>query len=189
MKKHSETLVFKSINGTKLAAPIKVDIWTETGTKVYWAYIPVLIEEYLFDRSLIVKHKEKLGESEGIVEIIQSDKVGQIQIVLYRAYEKYYEANVKERKIIAYEFRYGLAPLQLRFYYKVFYHVSFPDGADRILTHSFKTFRNATTRKELSVREFEYEWVEWSRENEDFLIKFANDLVNGIDGLVKIFKK
>lgn len=197
-KKKIDKITFRAINGVQV-------VGGEIVHDVYWdgyffCYVPVILQGLIATERLSCR-KDKVDESTENVEIIVG-KIGEIQTALYRAYEAYYNGNLKENKVISFAFKFNSSKAYLNhkknisfadtpalsLWWQIYYYVELPDGREKIFSAPYKEYGKIVSHKfATDVNKFGNDWIVWTDEREKFFQSITDGLEDMIERIDKFF--
>jgi hypothetical protein len=200
-KKKIETIAIDSVNGSRLPEPKKYDVYYDG---FFFCYIPDELVGSLPEGCTTYRKERKKGEQEKTISVIKGTSPESIHTTLYRAIENYHSTNKKEKKIIAFKFKFNsnknyfnhtdkisfAETPALSLWWRIYYHITFPDGREKIFSHPFKGYGNICSPKfDKYVEQYENKWIDWTQEREEFFQQATDSMELMIEKISGFFAK
>lgn len=156
-KKKVDKIKIESINGVRFPQPIILDIYYDN---IFFSYIPDDIKGFI-DKENLTSIEDK-GK---VIEVIKGGSPTIIENILYKAYQTRYSAEVKEKKIISFRFKFNsdkhyfnhddnitfADTPALSIWWRIYYHVTLPNGIEKIFSAPYKGYGNICSNKNLTL--------------------------------------
>lgn len=201
-KKKVDTVTINNLNGSRLPSPLKFDIYYDG---FFFCYLPPEIEgiirrEYLEYK----KDRDKISKKDIFINVIRGESPQKINNILYQSYSDKYSSELKEKKIIAFRFKFNSEHTYfnhssnipfadtpaLSIWWKIFYHIKLPDGSEKIFSHPYKGFGNICSNKfATNVEEYKEKYIDWTEEREYFFKEITKSMEGMISKINNFFTK
>jgi hypothetical protein len=196
-----DTIVIRSVNGTNFPEPIKIPVYYDG---YFFAYQHDELLGYTPDEHLTIRSEGK-GATKQTLQVIKGKSVDAIQTIFWKAYMDMYSKKIVEKKIISFVFKFNSSEHSrhssdkgisfcgtpaLHVDYDIMYHITFPDGRQRVFSHPYEDFGCIVSPKTNSpVEYFNKKWIDWTEEREQFFKNAVQAMEDMIGRLKKFFEQ